>query len=109
MQLNILVNPENHAVITDFGSARPIGSATETIIDTVDAAKVTKTKHQTPTGGPKEEPLKAEIAASGDVITMTGPAWTVRWASPELLDGVSPDLGSDVWAFGWICWEVSRP
>ncbi|KAG9045241.1 hypothetical protein FS837_006779 [Tulasnella sp. UAMH 9824] len=104
--LNILVNPENHAVITDFGSARSIDSATETIVDTVDAAKVTKTKHHITTEGPKEEPLKAELAASGDFITMTGPAWTIRWAAPELLDGVSPDLGSDVWAFGWICWEV---
>ncbi|KIO20730.1 hypothetical protein M407DRAFT_29626 [Tulasnella calospora MUT 4182] len=53
-----------------------------------------------------EEPLKAEITESGEFITMTGPAWTVRWAAPELLDGALPGLGSDVWAFGWISWEV---
>ncbi|KIO20739.1 hypothetical protein M407DRAFT_50882, partial [Tulasnella calospora MUT 4182] len=67
--LNILVNSENRAIITDFGSARA-------------------------------------IAASGESITMTGPAWTIRWAAPELLKGDLPGLGSDVWAFGWICWEV---
>lgn len=52
------------------------------------------------------EPLKASVAASGEFITMTGPAWTFRWAAPELLDGVFPSLESNIWAFGWICWEV---
>ncbi|KIO20720.1 hypothetical protein M407DRAFT_29659 [Tulasnella calospora MUT 4182] len=37
---------------------------------------------------------------------MTGPAWTVRWAAPELLDGYLPGLASDIWALGWICWEA---
>ncbi|KIO33046.1 hypothetical protein M407DRAFT_43630, partial [Tulasnella calospora MUT 4182] len=66
--LNILVNPKNRAVITDFGSARAVDSVTE-------------------------EALK-------------GPAWTVRWAAPELLDGDFPGLASDIWALGWVCWEA---
>ncbi|KIO20712.1 hypothetical protein M407DRAFT_49542, partial [Tulasnella calospora MUT 4182] len=72
--LNILVNPENRAVITDFGSARAVDSVAN-------------------------EALK-------DFITMTGPAWTMRWAAPELLDGDLPGLASDIWALGWICWEA---
>ncbi|KIO17264.1 hypothetical protein M407DRAFT_85170, partial [Tulasnella calospora MUT 4182] len=48
----------------------------------------------------------AEVAPSGDFITMTGPAWTVRWAAPELLEGDLPGLASDIWALGWICWEA---
>ncbi|KIO34423.1 hypothetical protein M407DRAFT_53040, partial [Tulasnella calospora MUT 4182] len=37
---------------------------------------------------------------------VTGPAWTIRWAAPELLEGGLPNLASDIWAFGWICWEA---
>ncbi|KIO20091.1 hypothetical protein M407DRAFT_81941, partial [Tulasnella calospora MUT 4182] len=50
--------------------------------------------------------LTAEIAPSGEFITITGPAWTMRWAAPELLEGDLPGLASDIWALGWICWEV---
>ncbi|KIO19418.1 hypothetical protein M407DRAFT_223103, partial [Tulasnella calospora MUT 4182] len=46
------------------------------------------------------------VARSGDFITMTGPAWTMRWAAPELLEGDLPGLASDIWALGWICWEA---
>ncbi|KIO23031.1 hypothetical protein M407DRAFT_78553, partial [Tulasnella calospora MUT 4182] len=86
--LNILVNPENLAVITDFGSAR--------VVDSAGALKDVRAAGA----------LTAEIAPSGDFITMTGPAWTIRWAAPELLDGYLPGLASDIWALGWICWEA---
>ncbi|KIO33043.1 hypothetical protein M407DRAFT_210486, partial [Tulasnella calospora MUT 4182] len=91
--LNILVNTENRAVITDFGSARAVDSATPA-------------PHTTGVGAQEAEALTAEIAPSGEYITMTGPAWTVRWAAPELLNGDLPGLASDIWALGWICWEA---
>ncbi|KIO20742.1 hypothetical protein M407DRAFT_29636, partial [Tulasnella calospora MUT 4182] len=90
-------------VITDFGSARSIDSATEAVISGVNVAKAATIQHKIST---TIESLKAEVAASGEFITITGPAWTVRWAAPELLDGVLPGLESDIWAFGWICWEA---
>ncbi|KAG9040640.1 hypothetical protein FS837_000372 [Tulasnella sp. UAMH 9824] len=104
--LNILVNSENRAVITDLGSARFVDSATEPVISGVGVANVATIQHQSPTQVAITEPLRAEMSESGEFITITGPAWTVRWAAPELLDGVLPGLESDIWAFGWICWEI---
>ncbi|KIO24750.1 hypothetical protein M407DRAFT_25898 [Tulasnella calospora MUT 4182] len=100
--LNILVNSESRAVITDFGSARSVDSATEGVPKGVSKG----VRSRRPTRAPTIESLKAELTASGEFITMTGPAWTVRWAAPELLDGELPGLMSDIWAFGWICWET---
>ncbi|KAG9041773.1 hypothetical protein FS837_011765 [Tulasnella sp. UAMH 9824] len=98
--LNILVNAQRRAMITDFGSARAVH-------DPAREARGDRTmgmQGQRPTEDPMLS-LKAEVAATGESITMTGPAWTVRWAAPELLGGELPGLASDVWAFGWICWE----
>ncbi|KIO27213.1 hypothetical protein M407DRAFT_23520, partial [Tulasnella calospora MUT 4182] len=100
--LNILVNSGSRAIITDFGSARAVNSA----IQDVHVHNATKGGHGHSAEPPTTKPLTAEIAASGEFITMTGPAWTIRWAAPELLKGGLPGLGSDVWAFGWICWEA---
>ncbi|KAG8911585.1 hypothetical protein FRC00_006212, partial [Tulasnella sp. 408] len=55
---------------------------------------------------PEIESLKAEVSSNGQLITLTGPAWTIRWAAPELLAGGVPTLASDIWALGWICWET---
>lgn len=99
-QLNILVNAENRAVITDFGSARLVDPASREA-----TADEGTTLRQLIRAGD----LKAEVAATGEFITMTGPAWTIRWAAPELLDGWLPGLPSDIWAFGWVCWEVCQP
>ncbi|KIO32747.1 hypothetical protein M407DRAFT_211381, partial [Tulasnella calospora MUT 4182] len=74
--LNILVNSEHRAVITDFGSAR------------------------------KLDPNQRREKASGTYITLTGPVFTLRWAAPELLAEDEFSLASDIWAFGWICWEI---
>ncbi|KAG9038733.1 hypothetical protein FS837_001193, partial [Tulasnella sp. UAMH 9824] len=104
--LNILVNSEHRAIITDFGSARAIDLETETAESSVDAAEAMKISSRTTTELLNIEPPKAEVAESGELITMTGPAWTVRWAAPELLRGNLPGLESDIWAFGWICWEA---
>lgn len=40
-------------------------------------------------------------------LTLTGPAYSLRWTAPEVLDDGIQDLASDMWATGWICWEVS--
>ncbi|KAG9041427.1 hypothetical protein FS837_012274 [Tulasnella sp. UAMH 9824] len=104
--LNILVNSKNRALITDFGSARAVGSVEEEAVKGVGAAKAASTSSPAATGAQNAEVLSAEIAPSGDFITMTGPAWTVRWAAPELLSGYLPGLASDIWALGWICWEA---
>lgn len=53
------------------------------------------------------EALKIEITTSHTELTLSGPAWSLRWAAPEVLAGGDPDLPSDIWAFGWVCWEVS--
>ncbi|KIO28318.1 hypothetical protein M407DRAFT_71975, partial [Tulasnella calospora MUT 4182] len=76
--LNILVNSQNHAVITDFGSARKIEAS---------------------------QPL-FQLKETGTFITLTGPVYTLRWAAPEILNDQKFGRASDIWAFGWICWEV---
>ncbi|KIO26034.1 hypothetical protein M407DRAFT_24598 [Tulasnella calospora MUT 4182] len=100
--LNILVNPDKSAVITDFGSAHTLDVTPEkTAEDRMRMAKIPSV------GGERDmEPLKVELAPSGKSITLAGCAWTLRWAAPELLNGGSADLTSDIWAFGWICWET---
>ncbi|KIO33019.1 hypothetical protein M407DRAFT_18171 [Tulasnella calospora MUT 4182] len=96
----------NRAMITDFGSARAVDSVAETALKGVPAAKATPTPHSAAMEAQEAESVTAEIAPSGDFITMTGPAWTVRWAAPELLHGDLPGLASDIWALGWISWEA---
>ncbi|KIO23783.1 hypothetical protein M407DRAFT_36031, partial [Tulasnella calospora MUT 4182] len=31
---------------------------------------------------------------------------TLRWTAPEVLNDGVQDLPSDMWAMGWICWEI---
>ncbi|KIO26220.1 hypothetical protein M407DRAFT_74792, partial [Tulasnella calospora MUT 4182] len=38
--------------------------------------------------------------------TASGPTWTTRWASPGILRGEKTRLTSDIWARGWVCWEI---
>ncbi|KIO21577.1 hypothetical protein M407DRAFT_80252, partial [Tulasnella calospora MUT 4182] len=74
--LNILVNSEFHAIIIDFGSARHLGS----------------------------DHFRKDAAAS--TLTLTGSTYTIRWAAPELLQDERPCLRSDIWALGWVAYEV---
>ncbi|KIO23994.1 hypothetical protein M407DRAFT_47576, partial [Tulasnella calospora MUT 4182] len=46
------------------------------------------------------------VGAAGNQLTLTGPAWSLRWAAPEVMNGKRPGLSSDIWAAGWVCWEV---
>ncbi|KAG9013560.1 hypothetical protein FRB90_005915 [Tulasnella sp. 427] len=94
--LNVLVSFENRAVITDFGSARVIEDAGSESISVLDEEQNTK----------NPESPRVEFPDHGTTVTVTGPAWTLRWAAPELLNAKAPSLASDMWAFAWICWEV---
>ncbi|KIO15715.1 hypothetical protein M407DRAFT_86831 [Tulasnella calospora MUT 4182] len=79
--LNILVSVSYRAIITDFGSAP------QPTDERIDRTQIT-------------------IVASSNQLTLTGPAWSLRWAAPEVALGEPQNLASDIWAAGWICWEV---
>ncbi|KAG8925567.1 hypothetical protein FRC00_003859, partial [Tulasnella sp. 408] len=74
--LNILVNSDNRAIITDFGSARAMGLVDEQAVKGVRATKATSPSSPAATEAQNAEALLAEVAPSGEFITMTGPAWT---------------------------------
>ncbi|KIO30423.1 hypothetical protein M407DRAFT_20487 [Tulasnella calospora MUT 4182] len=100
--LNILVASNYRAMITDFGSARFV--------------RRTDRKGENKPGRPDSlreivahgdgEPTQAKPDIQNDQLTLTGPAWSLRWAAPEVLLGEDPGLPSDIWALGWICWEA---
>ncbi|KIO21186.1 hypothetical protein M407DRAFT_80659, partial [Tulasnella calospora MUT 4182] len=77
--LNILVNAHHRAVITDFGSAR---------------IQTEARGFQTSSGSPRLQ------AAS------TNSNLTPYDGSPEVTVSEEPSLASDIWALGWIAWEV---
>ncbi|KAG9050007.1 hypothetical protein FS837_008187 [Tulasnella sp. UAMH 9824] len=103
--LNILVDLACHALITDFGSARHLGG------DQVGKRPKGANEHKTqPSTDPntKEEhiTLEAFFSATASTLTLTGSSYTLRWAAPELLQDEGPRLPSDIWALGWIAYEV---
>ncbi|KAG8915096.1 hypothetical protein FRC00_008014 [Tulasnella sp. 408] len=97
---NILISSSNRAVITDFGSARAINVPEDEVASDEDGQEVE--------GNPTTEQARPQIhvGAAGNQLTLTGPRWKLRWAAPELVSGRCPDLSSDIWAAGWICWEA---
>ncbi|KIO33119.1 hypothetical protein M407DRAFT_17984 [Tulasnella calospora MUT 4182] len=93
--VNIMVNLDCRAVITDFGSARRLR---EGDLDT-----------ETEQVGSERQPatqLEATFCASTNTITLTGSEYTLRWAAPELLNDETPTVKVDIWALGWIAYEV---
>ncbi|KAG8931060.1 Tyrosine-protein kinase abl1, partial [Tulasnella sp. 408] len=97
--LNVILNQKNKAVITDFGSGRSVDSTSRNISQ-FQGPSVEVARHS------NAVPPKIKVVASGGTITLTGPEWVLSWAAPELQGkGVSERTG-DIWAFGWICWEV---
>lgn len=50
--------------------------------------------------------VNASFSASTNTITLTGNQYTLRWAAPELLEEDQLSLRSDIWALGWIVYEV---
>ncbi|KIO17502.1 hypothetical protein M407DRAFT_47517, partial [Tulasnella calospora MUT 4182] len=99
--LNILVSASYRAIITDFGSARILRENE----DRNDRDKVSDA-----TGAPARDEsagnTKITVVASGNQLTLTGSAWSLRWAAPEVALGELQSLASDIWAAGWICWEI---
>src|ERR1700743_992978 len=93
MQANVLVNSEHLAVITDFGSARRLTQH--------DPNKQMAQVHNKP------QPFQASFCTSSKTITLTGNNYTLRWAAPEVLSDDEMSLWSDIWAFGWIAYEVN--
>ncbi|KAG8932437.1 hypothetical protein FRC01_013910 [Tulasnella sp. 417] len=105
--LNILVTSQNRAAITDFGSARKLerqlqGKKDGSVPGPTPPVEPVDTKN--PVGNQESSVVK--IAECGTFITLTGPAYTLRWAAPELLNEQPLTLASDMWAVAWICWEI---
>ncbi|KAG8985008.1 hypothetical protein FRB90_004989 [Tulasnella sp. 427] len=92
--MNILVNDSFDAVITDFGSAR-----------LVDKPQPSGTLGEEATDAQQVLRLQVKFRAHTNELTLTGAKISLRWAAPEVLDEATTDLPSDMWAFGWICWE----
>ncbi|KIO17802.1 hypothetical protein M407DRAFT_32524 [Tulasnella calospora MUT 4182] len=100
--LNILVNSSNRAVITDFGSARILRQTQELNPDAG-----TRLEALASSAFPKNSgPPQFTVTASETALTLTGPACSLRWAPPEVLNGEALDLAGDIWALGWIAWEA---
>lgn len=102
--LNILVSCTYHAVITDFGSSRAlrnIGSKAPDSTNLLEMSRTSTTEEETAACN------QITVVTTRDQLTLTGPAWSLRWAAPEVVrDGEQPSLPSDIWSAGWVCWEV---
>ncbi|KIO32687.1 hypothetical protein M407DRAFT_18447 [Tulasnella calospora MUT 4182] len=93
--VNILVNVTCRAVVTDFGSARrmPATDSNQEQERTENALQGTSS-------------LDPTFCDSTNTITLTGGHYTLRWAAPELLQDDQSSLQSDIWALGWVAYEV---
>ncbi|KIO21347.1 hypothetical protein M407DRAFT_80511 [Tulasnella calospora MUT 4182] len=40
------------------------------------------------------------------VVPEDRPSWSLRWASPETVNGATTSLPGDIWSVGWVCWEI---
>lgn len=103
--LNILVNSSYRAVITDFGSARVLRKRRESDTDQ-EEDQVETGADVIPTVDECASSSQLQVSATGEQLTLTGPAWSLRWAAPEVLFGKRPDLPRDIWAVGWVIWEI---
>ncbi|KAG8959866.1 hypothetical protein FRC05_007225 [Tulasnella sp. 425] len=98
--INILVNSEYRAVITDFGSARR-----QTTEDLVEETSQTENK---PPPVLSLEPAFCAFCGATNTMTLTlkKDHFTLRWAAPELLHKKRASLASDIWALGCVVYEV---
>ncbi|KAG8932156.1 hypothetical protein FRC01_000204 [Tulasnella sp. 417] len=103
-QLNILVDSDFHALITDFGSARHLGIDHGGKQQKENEHKPRPASH--PATSEEQITLEALFSATASTLTLTGSSYTLRWAAPELLQDDKPCLRSDIWALGWIAYEV---
>lgn len=98
--LNILVTSTYRASITDFGSARFRRKPSEV------SRKASQVTAPIPTAEEYATSAPINLATTGNQLTLTGPAWSLRWAAPEILLEDDVDLPSDIWAAGWVAWEI---
>ncbi|KAG9018295.1 hypothetical protein FRB90_011625 [Tulasnella sp. 427] len=99
--LNVLVNAECRAVITDFGSARRIRQTDSLGVNGGAPAPL----HNFATEG--EDAIgDVQLTATGDGVTLTAGKYTLRWAAPERLNEDRESLACDIWSLGWIAYEV---
>lgn len=82
-------------MITDFGSARysVMKSPNEGRAQAGDEPKQIRSP-------------EATFCPSTNTITLTCNQYTLRWAAPELLEEDDASLASDIWAVGWVAYEV---
>ncbi|KAG8921276.1 hypothetical protein FRC01_000326 [Tulasnella sp. 417] len=102
--LNILVNSKCHALITDFGSARHLRNDGVAKQPKEDADKPRPATDASP--NEQHITLEALFSATTSTLSLTGSSYTLRWAAPELLQDEQRHLRSDIWALGWIAYEV---
>ncbi|KAG8917019.1 hypothetical protein FRC01_002717 [Tulasnella sp. 417] len=88
--MNVLVNSECHAVLTDFGTSGHPGAKDSNRVERKRAIE----ELQQPS-------VEATFCSSTNTMTLTGDEYTLRWAAPELLEGGDAHLTSDIWALGW--------
>ncbi|KAG9027722.1 hypothetical protein FS837_004184, partial [Tulasnella sp. UAMH 9824] len=100
IQLNILVNSSYQAVITDFGSAR-FRRKVESETRSETSCPMPINDNITQSASPQ-----VRFSASTLELTLTGMGFSLRWTAPEVLRDETQDLPSDMWAMGWICWEI---
>lgn len=93
--LNVVIDRHCCAAITDFGSARRLSQR--------DQNMQTKDVRNQPESA---QSINASFCASNNTITLTGNKYSLRWAAPELLMEDQLSLWSDIWALGWIVYEV---
>lgn len=101
--LNILVSSSYRAIIADFGSARALSNVKDRAADqdTAQGSSEVSTRRE------NTDHQEVRIVATANQLTLTGPAWSLRWAAPEVLNAKEClELSSDIWSAGWVCWEV---
>ncbi|KIO18021.1 hypothetical protein M407DRAFT_32316 [Tulasnella calospora MUT 4182] len=100
--LNILVSASYRAIITDFGSARILKEGE----DRQDRDKIRDVTGASAIAPATDDPIDGTeitiVVASSNQLTLTGPAWSLRWAAPEVALGEPQNLASDIWAAGWV-------
>lgn len=74
-----------------------------------DATKSLSLEDAAPPASTEEKTTGVTIITSEDqnVLTLSAPLYTLRWAAPELMEEDKATLATDIWAAGWVCWEVN--
>lgn len=88
-------------MVSDFGSAR--------FVDPLETKARSQTSPTLEAGAKHETPGISVLLFETAITISLSAAYTTRWAAPEILQGETSTLASDVWALGLVCWEVRCP